>query len=466
MAGPFDFDGYDPTDPSEQQEPYKRPAADQLSSFGILTDQQRAQMAMQQQNSLRMQQLAQQQKMLQLQQTQQNMSVGAAQLGTGFGFPVLQAMGGGNPQNTQLTSALNKIIQSRQAKSAGINADMASMGGGPSGDNDASKILNEEIQNNPDTGSAYIKASARIAALGNKRGDSHLLDIATRMRLAGNQQQLSAGKITAETAKDNAQATNDTTTSELARAKAGNPGEAFGVNFENGDVGKMVQLKNQDGSFKSYQVINRGKQAQYTVAELPGDRSKDLRDYREYVGNIVQSSKSMDQIVQNMKQGGSIGWTGEAVEAVNNVVGSLKQLAPTANVTQDAVKEVNKYSSDFDAWAKKTNINSSIMSDLTMQLAASYAKGGRISNVEIKHAHDTLGESIGDPSTLAAVLGSVKSRLLEGLSTKRDTLKIGSPKDLNDQVDQLYDYAKTHITTADTTAVDPKGRKSLDSFYK
>src|SRR6185312_11566808 len=417
MAGPFDFDGYDPTDPASQTQQFKTPAASPEGQFGILSDQQKAQMGFQMQRSLQQQQLMNQQRMLQMQLLQQNMGVNAAKLREGFGFPVLGAMNAGN----KLSSALNDIISSRAAKQAGIQAPssglMGGVGIGSSNDNNISSILNKHLKNDPDTATAYINASSEIAD--QFPNDPHAQEVAARMRVAGNQQKIAAGKATAETAKDTAQANEANQNAAAKKAELANPGQPFDVHLPNGNVGKGYMTKNPDGSASGWKLLPwEGPNIQIQLDSTPGGREKDIAQFRDQVSNAVGAVQKIDQLSVMAGTGkAAMGWAEVPTTFLDNVVGAAKQLIPSqTNVDPDAQKlweSMKGPNGTFASWAQKTGQAESMWSDLTMQLAATYAKGGRISNQDIQRATRTLGEHLTNPSTVVGVLQDVKQRTID-----------------------------------------------------
>ena len=464
-TGPFDFDGYDPTDPESQTQQFKNPAASTEGQFGILSDQQKAQMAFQMQRSLQQQQLMNQQRMLQMQMLQQNMGVNIGKLGEGFGFPVMNAYNAGN----KLSNALNNIINSREAKQAGIQAPPQGgmLGIGSSNDDSIAAILHKHTQSDPDTATAYIKASAEIAST--FPNDPHAQQVASLMRIQGNQKQIEAGKTAAETAKDTAQANEANQNAAAKKAELGNPGATFEIHLPNGNLGRAYLAKNPDGSFAGFKQLPwEGPNMQIQLDSTPGGREKALGEFRDQISNAVGAVQKIDQLSVMAGTGkAAMGWAEVPTTFVDNLVGAAKQLIPSqTNIDPDAQKlweSMKGPSGTFSSWAQKTGQAESMWSDLTMQLAATYAKGSRISNQDIQRATHTLGEHLTNPSTVVGVLQDVKQRTIDDIHRNRDLMKL-SPgnKEYQDTIDNYSNFFDQKVKTDGPTA--PGGTPDADGW--
>lgn len=474
--GMFDDQSYDPTNPNDQTEKYKQPGSDPFAEFGIMTPMQKDAQAFQMQQQLRQQQMQLQIQQATLQRNQQQGSVDAAGLASGYSFPTYLALqagksGGDNPMMTRGLTQLGSM--GAQALGGqpnnGVGVPMPGGGGPPGGggmmgsggqrpmmgqpttgmmagpvpDNDPSMILTRALQSSNDPGTAYLTAGQQLAAQATQTGNAELARSATAMivkgqtlkasqdaQAAGTEEKKSATtKNLAEAAKDQA---------DLKYAKNVHP-----IDFPDGGTGLAWQTP--DGTWKTG---FKGEKLQRTLDTTPAQKGKEVEDFQELTRNVAGTSQKIDQVKQNLAQGAAAGsWAEAGVGTVNNIVGTLGQLVPGSKMEESAVNSLNdlKAKGTFKGWADKTAINESVLNDLTMNLAKTYAgPGGKVSNIEIRRAAETIGEHIGSPSTFIKVLDDVKTRTNDDYNTQYKLYKgrLTDPKEIN-AMDSLYNTGQS-----------------------
>lgn len=449
--GMFD-DSYDPTDPNQQTVPYKRPGADMFSDIGYMSPQQKDLQAFQMQQQYIQRQLAQQQQMLELQSMSQNMGAQTAGLAAGFSYPayLAQQNNNGGIQNRGLTSALSQLMGRFQGggQPGGNPMGMGLNGMTPPPPNqiDPSMLIAKRMQEAQASGKTpadgKLQASQDLFQLSQARNDPSLAQMAARLQDQAYQEKAANENKSSITAKNQADAakTNFEVTKE--KAQLANPqGDIHGTDGEGNQV-TYQRTYDENGTYKGLQLVTKGKPIQYTVPETPGDRSKDVQDFRTLVNNSVGTNQLIDALSTNLQKGAATGWPSEVVEGLSNVIGGLGQLGQP-DMSKEAVDELNKHTGDFTNWANQTHLASSQWAQLTMSLASTYAEGGRISNKEIMTAEHTLGEAIANPKIAANVLNDVKQRVGAAVDRQHDLLsQSGMPKSAQQVIDNFHNYYK------------------------
>lgn len=454
--GMFDDGSYDPSNPNDQSEQYKKAGSDPFAEFGIMTPMQKQMQAMQMQNAYRQQQMQQQQQMLNLQATSANMGVNAAGI-SGLNGPMLQMMGGQQPAfEGKLTNAINQFLPGGGLNNGNGLGNPAPSGMTPMGPNamaqqnmDPSALVSASLSAHPDDLAAgYADAAAKMKQVADAKGDAQSQQIAARLQIKAFQQRQLQNAQDATTTKAKADAARAQADTQKTVAEMGNPSNFEHVNMPNGDTAIAYVKHNDDGTFGGFGIGFQGKNKEYTLAETPSQAGKDIQDYRELTGNSLSTLNSLDTLNKGLAAGAAQGWTADGVTKVNNVVGTLKQLMPGTTIDQSAIDQANKFHSDgtFQGWANKTGVQESTWADLTMQLAKTYSNGGKTSNQDIVRAKEALGEDIGNPATVATVLSSVKDRVVKNVDRQHDLLNVSEAEPAaREQIDNIHKFFHSQV---------------------
>lgn len=471
-----DPNGYNPADPNDQTQQYKSPSADPFAQFGITTPLQKDQAAYARQVQMQQQQMQMALQQQQLIHAQQQQSVDAASLASGYAFPTYLAMQAGkgvdNPMLTKGLSALGGMAAQGMgaAPRPGMQAPPMppGMGGMPQGmvqgppggglggqpsqgmlagqvpSDDRALILSKAMEANPgDSGKAYVEAGNEILRNAVQTGNEEYMRSGTAMISKGNDliQNKAGQKATID---EKVSATNKNAV-EAAKIQSDMtaPQSLGKVDKENGDT--ALAMRQYDPVTKTWSTKTdfQGKQLQRLETSTAAQRGEEVKNFQELTGNVVGFNQKIEQVKGLLTQGAATGtWASAGVGTLNNIVGTIGQLAPGTTFEQSAKDALNdmKAKGTFANWAGTTAEKDSVLIDLTMNLASTFAgPGGKVSNKEITRAERMIGENIGSPSTFTRVLDSVKERANNDYTTQ-------------------YKLYKSRLTNPDEV-------KSMDSLY-
>lgn len=360
----------------------KKSAGDLFQELGIFSPSEKLQNAQRQQLAIQMYQQQQD-------QARRQQAIQAAQIGTGFGFPVFTAMGGMN--------------QSRPPQ-------MQNPQGGDSFD--PGSVISQELAASPDDRAGAMKrAGMKLMQIGSQKGDSTLQRIASNLIIKSQQEGVVQQKAMAEKAESDRKA-----------AQAGNPGDTYTYRKPNGDIVTGRQNKNALGGFTGDEVLGEGPNKQITTTvddpRTQTQKGEEYLSFQKLLTNTRGAVDSMRDIATNLEQGAAQGWAAKGVTLMDNVVGTLQQYRPDATYTakaQAAIADL-KSSGTFDKWAQKTGVNQATWNDLVSNLAKTYNPTGTITEKDIDRAAKAVGANFSNPKTVAAVLRDAERRALRTVS--------------------------------------------------
>lgn len=445
---------------------YRQPGADLFSDLGLMSPQQQMFQGVEMQNMLEQNQLARQQQMMALRNMSMNIGVNAANAGTGFAGPMLMAMGGLQPAwQGGLTQGINGLISKYGPQ--GQQGGMLPPGVmGATGGVDEAKILDDSLKaagNDPAKGLSL--AANTFSQLADATGNDNYRMAAARARQKAFELQQSEAQSSAITDLKKAQAGESTARQQSLQAGLTKPAPIGEVHDQSGRVAQEYAQYSPASGQWNLGHTSWGTQMQFVLPQTPGDVSKDIGDFRDRLANTEDAVTRIRQVRQGLANGAAQGWTADAVKFANNLQGSLEQLAPGSMLDADGQKLLGTYKGDFNSWAQATGVNESTWADLTMALAKSYAKGGRISNQDIERAKESIGEDYSDPRTVAAILNNVEQRTTGDVD--RDYAYLRSSAMMPQQradIDNLYHTFKQRLTPP--TVQPPAGnRPPIGSFY-
>lgn len=444
---------------------YRQPGADVFSQMGVMSPQQQMFQGVELQNMMEQQQFARQQQMLAMRNMAMNMGAQAANVGTGFGGPLLQMMGGMQPAfSSGLTNGINQLID---LKNRGFQngAPIGVMGSLSSDPNqfDPTALLAYARQKFPDDPAQANKwAGQQLIQAGQSSRNPTWEQAGVRLMDAGNALALSRGKTQADINKSNAQANESTARANELQAELSKPNPMGPFHDQQGNVGEGYSQYDVAKGAWNIKSTGWGKPIQYVLPQTPGDISKDIGDFRERLSDTEDAIARIRQVRQGLANGAAQGWTADGVKLVNDLQGSIEQLAPGSMLDSDGQKLLGTYKGDFNSWAQATGVNESTWADLTMALAKSYAKGGRISNQDIERAKESIGENYSDPRTVTAILNNVEQRTTGDVDRDYAYLRSSAmmPQQKQD-IDNLYGTFKQRLTPAQNT----RTRPPISSFY-
>lgn len=488
------FDDYSPTDPNDQTQQYKAPSADPFAQFGIMTPMQKDQLAYARQVQQQQQQMQLQLQQQQLIHAQQQQSVDAASLASGYAFPTYLAMQAGkgvdNPMLTKGLSTLGGMAAQGMGATPrpGMQAPPmppgvggggmmqgppgSGLGGQPSQgmlagqvpQDDRGLILSKAMDANPgDSGKAYIQAGNEILRAAMQSGNEEYMRSGTAMIAKGNE--LAQTKGNQDVTNKEKLSVVDKNESEVAK-NAKDLRMATNVHSVNTLEGNTKLVwQDEKGDWKSG---FEGTPITRTLDTTPAQKGKEVEEFQDLGDAVATSHAMVTKVKQNIASGAAVGnWAEAGVGLANNIIGTIRQIAPNTDIADDALTELNtmKAKGTFAGWAKTTAINESDLNDLTMSLAKTYAgPGGRVNVNEIKRAAQTIGEHIGDPATFAAVLDDVDKRTTEAYDRKYGSYKarLTSPSQI-ESMDKLHAY--THSLIDPATSSTPPAIADLLKLY-
>lgn len=370
----------------------QKTAPDLFQQLGILSPSEKQAAAMKQQQAMAL--LQQQNELVRQQQMIQK-----AQLGSGYGFSVLTALGG--TRSPQSAFGLTPPQQ------------------GPDVSGIAGKLISQEYQNTPDDPvGAQKRAGIKLLQLANQSGNGDLQKIAVQTISNANQQALKQNQTKAQTANTQSEALDRNTRLGMAIDKLGNPGDTFQGHAPNGDIVSFAPQHDARGRFTGYKVITQGPNKQVTQTlddpRTATQKGAEYLDFQNLLTNSGVALRTMDDITKGLEEGAAQGWAAVGVRAVDNAIGTLQQLAPGATLTADAQAALGdkEMQNRFALWASKTGINRARWMDLVQSLARSY-NGKQVTENDVKRAADVVGANYSNPATVAAVLKDAKKRTLD-----------------------------------------------------
>lgn len=397
-------------DPDQTPDTQKS-AGDLFQELGIFSPSEKLQM--QQRQQLAQQLYAQQQDQVKRQQALQ-----AAQLGTGFGFPVFTAMGGLNQQS--------RGPQMPQQ---------------PQGDSfDPGSLVAQELQATPDDRAGALKrAGLKLMQVGSQKGDPTLQRIASNLIIKAQQESVKQQKAQIEqtaAADVHAKAGRE-------EASAGNPDTPFEMNMPNGNKGKFAATKDANGKFAGYKFLGGGPDnVNQRVTQVPDDR-KEYEEFRAYTESSDSLTRKLDQVSTNIKEGAAVGRGAKVVNVLNNAAGTLRQLVPGSDFEDSGRKALNSAMPTFTQWAQKTGVNSSVYMGLVTLQAKLDSTTGTITENDINRAMSEMGASFSDPETVLKILQNRKDQVAADVDTKYRYLSSGTQALAKTQ----YDTFKRNTTT-------------------
>lgn len=418
---------------------YKQPGADIFSDIGLMSPQQQMFQSVELQNMMQQQQLARQQQMLALRNMSQNIGVNAAQAGTGFAGPMLMQMGGLQPSwGPGLTSGLNQAIDMYANRGQQQNGMMPQAA--PSSDVDPARIVDDSIRaSGGDPAKGYKMAADTLSQLADSTGNDNYRMSAARLRAQAFALQQKEAESSASTQKNQADAAEARARAKSVGAEMYMPKPLGVVHDQSGQVGLAYSQIDPSTGKPSIKTTGWGVPIQYVIPNTPNGMESNIRNFQDTVTNGLDSMQRINGLENLLKSkgGAAQGWAADGVDFANNLLGTLRQLAPGTTLDAGAEAALGKYNGTFQQWANKTAISQSLWSDLTMGLAGVYAHGQRISNVDIKRAADTLGESQSNPESITQILDSVKSRMSQHIDNEAETYLIGGNPQYKGQITGL-----------------------------
>lgn len=386
----------------------RKPEADLYGKLGILSPTDQA-TQMQQMDYLRQQQAIQQQ---QLALQQQGQKIQQAQLGTGYGFPVLTALGGNTPQRQPAFG----ISQQQQGPDVHSIARMvlAKHGQDPKGLNDA---------------------GVELINLGTQQNNGDLLKIGAQMRAYAREQLFKEGKDEAEIDSKNVDMKTKLAEEGRKSAQAGNPGKIEDFRTSNGDIKSIRQRFNSQGGYIGDETMGQGpvKQTNTNIDETGLTNTqfgKQIEEFTALRTNAEQASDNIKRIDALLAQGAGQGWAGRGVTFMNNLRGTLAQMDFSGSTwSASAQAALDSKRKDFVKWAHLTNMKDSDFVDLVSSLAKTYNPTGTITEKDITRAADAVGAGLSDVGSVRQVLQEAKMRMFRSVDTSFKN-KAGKVKDM------------------------------------
>ncbi|MDE2097348.1 MAG: hypothetical protein KGL39_08905 [Patescibacteria group bacterium] len=454
---------------------YRQPGADVFSDMGLMTPQQQQFQGIELQNMLQQQQFARQQQLLAMRNMSMNMGANAAQVGSGFAGPMLMQMGGLQPSwGGQLTNGIDGLIsayQNRGQPQGGMpQGGMVPQAAGAAQGVDPGQIINDSIRAaGGDPAKGYKMAADTLSQLADTTGNDNYRTAAARLRIKAFQTQQSEASSAANTAKANADAQEAASRAQATTAAISAPRPMGVAHSPDGQTG--IAWSQYDPQTKSWETKSGywGVPIQYQIPTTPNGQMENQNAYRQTVMNGIDSQRRINSLIGliNSKGGAAQGWAAEGVGFANDLLGTIQQLAPGRQLDSTGEAALKQYNGTFQNWANKTELSESYWSDLTMGLAGVYAHGQRISNVDIKRAADTLGESVGNPKSIVPVLQSVSQRMSQDIDTQGGAYGVGGTGPYQNNIKQLNKYyhdSIAHLQQAQTNDASSGGGGTILTY--
>lgn len=388
----------------------KKAGAGLFDEFGIYSPSDKIRAQLEQQQAMQAQFALQQQLRAQAQQMQLGSAQVKANAPTEFNFSQFLAMGG--QQN------LNKADQFSDQNAQALKANAPSSMGPQALPYQASEaagikpenIVSQAMQQYPnDPGTAYRVAGKQLATLGMARQDPYLQNVGANLMAKA----VAADKEAAEIAAKKISTDKDAQEISISANKAGQPGEWQNTRDAAGNINQIRQKRGPLGAYAGDEVRIGGPNKQINASDDPmtnTQRGASFTEFRDLVRDSSSSIDSMKQVTDMLKDGAAQGWTAKAVTLMDNVVGTLSQLAPNASMTAEATQALTKYNSKFAEWAAKTGIKESVVQDLVASLAKAQ-NGGKVTENDIIRAAKQVGANLSNPASMAKVLEVQQARV-------------------------------------------------------
>jgi hypothetical protein len=387
----------------------KKPAPSLFSQLGILSPSEKAKQQMEQNQAMQAQFILQQQLQAQAQSqavTQQtNIANAKSNVPTGFNFSTFLGLGG-----AQNLSQADQLARQAQGGQQGAN-NITNL---PSTGQDQSsgvpeQIITSALQQYPnDKAKAFRIAGQQLAAMGQANQRQDLMSLGANLIDRAS----SADKEQEEL--KNKQVDTQTKQVELTGKQGAldNPGNTFQGHDPDGNM-VTYQPQFKDGKYTGLKVVTAGPNKQITQSGdllTPTQAGEEAIKMKDLIKNTDATVSAMRDISSNLKKGAAQGWAGSGVGFMNNIKGTLEQLASNNSYSPAADAALKKFAPDFQEWANKTGVNDSIWNDLVSNLAKTYNPTGTITEKDITRAAKTVGQNISNPSTVAAVLEDAERR--------------------------------------------------------
>jgi hypothetical protein len=397
---------------------YRQPSADVYSQLGIMSPQQQMFQGISMQNMLEQQQLARQQQMMALQSMSMNMGANAAQVGSGFAGPMMLQMGGLRPAGMgAITNALNAGINAyanRGNPQSGMTpmGPQAQMSQGINPNDPQSVIAAGYRANNGDP----AKALRWAADYFNNSKDPSQQMMAGRLYEQAEQLREKEAANAASVAKDLGSAHESEARTTTLNAGLTRPVPMGQGHDANGNVGLVQAVYNPATKTWSNTSGFWGPSLAYAIPNSPGGADKNLDTFQGLADTASKTYTRIGQLEGLVKNGAPIGWAQDGASWFNDVLGTLKQIAPGDNVPTDVKDYMSKtFDQTFQSWATKGEIGESTAQDLVMTIASGYAGGRQVSKNDVQRAEAVVGAATSNPSTLISTLENFKQRQSQDL---------------------------------------------------
>lgn len=401
-----DFNGYLKQMSPNLGQDTKKAAPGLFAELGIYSPSEKAQMQMEQNQAMQAQFLLQQQLAAQAQQAQIHSANAKSSVPTGYNFSTFLGMGGMQNLNQADRLAAQAQGMARQVP----NAFSQSQPQAPYGASDKAGISPEQIvtqalQQYPnDKPTALRVAGKQLATLGQARNDPYLQNIGANLL----NKAVEADKEVADLKAKNAEARK----AQISANKEAGPGSAETYRTSNGDITTYRKKYDAEGNYIGDEIKGSGPNKQVTSNDGLTDTQvgANVDKFASLVTNTDATISAMRDIRTNLSKGSAQGWTAAGVGFMNNVKGTLEQLASTGTYSAGAQEALSKFAPTFQEWADKTGVNDSIWNDLVSNLAKTYNPTGTITEKDITRAAKTVGQNVSNPQTVAKILEDAERR--------------------------------------------------------
>lgn len=410
------------------QGPYpetKKASPDIFKTLGISTPREKQAIAQEQMRA----QLIEMQKMqylqAQTQAMQESQRAQAARLGAGFEFPVWMGM-----QGTDGGGLLEGAVEGfRNARNPRREMEQGILGG--AGELDPAALINQEIAEGPDTGTALMRAGKRLAMHAQESKDPELMKLAVATMAQGESM---AGERAHEDARTrSANATAASAEADVAGTKAP---------YQQGELVKGIRQGNDEVTFE---YVGKGPDGQHLFREKSrgrsdspanagplskNDISENENTFRTMLYGARTSFNLINQVINSVeKKAGQTGKTAGVIRGVDEAlslvsgIGSVVSNSFGDGITGGAGQTIERTFDkanfgSFGPLAEEAAKNQSRIKELAYRMAPGFGQSGReLSDRDVQMIIDIVGYTVTDPKKAVSLMRDLKNRMNMGLDS-------------------------------------------------